>query len=45
MSDQCGVVVIKDDLKFAGQGVKIVSRSKLQIDCDFEGDVTGLAGR
>ena len=41
MSDQCGVVVIKDDLKFAGQRVKIVSRSKLQIDCEFEGDVTG----
>jgi cytoskeletal protein CcmA (bactofilin family) len=41
MSDESGVVVIKDDLKFAGQRVKIVSRSKLQIDCDFEGDVTG----
>jgi cytoskeletal protein CcmA (bactofilin family) len=41
MSDQRGVVVIKDDLKFAGQRVKIVSRSKLQIDCEFEGDVTG----
>jgi cytoskeletal protein CcmA (bactofilin family) len=41
MSDQRGVVVIKDDLKFAGQRVKIVSRGKLQIDCEFEGDVTG----
>ena len=41
MSDRCGVVVIKDDLKFAGQRVKIVSQGKLQIDCEFEGDVTG----
>src|SRR6516225_6839600 len=40
MSDQCGVV-IKDDLKFAGEHVTIVSQSKIQIDCEFEGDVTG----
>jgi len=40
MSDQCGVV-IKDDLKFAGESVSIVSQSKIQIDCEFEGDVIG----
>jgi hypothetical protein len=31
MSNESGVVVIKDDLKFAGQRVEIVSRSKLQL--------------
>ena len=40
MSDQAGVV-IKDDLKFVGQGVQIVSQNKIEIACDFEGDVTG----
>jgi cytoskeletal protein CcmA (bactofilin family) len=40
MSDQAGVV-IKDDIKFAGQRVQIVSQSKIEIDCEFEGDVTG----
>ena len=40
MSDQVGVV-IKDDIKFAGQRVQIVSQSKIEIDCEFEGDVTG----
>jgi len=38
MSDQ---VVIRDDLKFAGQGVRIVSQGNLKIECEFEGDVTG----
>ena len=40
MSDQEGVV-IKDDLKFVGQCVQIVSQNKIEIDCEFEGDVTG----
>ena len=40
MSGQCGVV-IRDDLKFSGQHVKIVSQGKIQIDCEFEGDVAG----
>jgi cytoskeletal protein CcmA (bactofilin family) len=40
MSDQAGMV-IKDDRKFAGQRVQIVSQSKIEIDCEFEGDVTG----
>src|SRR5262249_51551593 len=40
MSDQAGMV-IKDDLKFAGQRVQIVSQSKIEIDCEFEGDVSG----
>ena len=40
MSDKAGMV-IKDDLKFAGQRVQIVSQSKVQIDCEFEGDVSG----
>jgi len=40
MSDQEGVV-IKDDLKFVGQCVQIVSQNKIEIACDFEGDVTG----
>ena len=40
MSDQTGVV-IKDDLKFVGQCVQIVSQNKIEIDCVFEGDVTG----
>jgi len=40
MSDQAGVV-IKDDLKFVGQCVQIVSQNKIEIDCEFEGDVTG----
>jgi cytoskeletal protein CcmA (bactofilin family) len=35
-------VVIKDDLQFTGQRVQIVSQSKVQIDCEFEGDVSGL---
>jgi cytoskeletal protein CcmA (bactofilin family) len=34
-------VTIKDDLKFVGRRVKIFSQGKLQIDCEFEGDVTG----
>jgi cytoskeletal protein CcmA (bactofilin family) len=33
--------IIGNDLKFAGQDVKIVSRGKLKVDCEFEGDVTG----
>ena len=40
MSDQAGVV-IKDDLKFVAQCVQIVSQNKIEIDCEFEGDVTG----
>jgi cytoskeletal protein CcmA (bactofilin family) len=40
MSDPAGAV-IGDDLKFAGQRVKIISQGRLQIDCEFEGDVTG----
>jgi cytoskeletal protein CcmA (bactofilin family) len=40
MSEQAGVV-IKDDLKFVGQCVQIVSQNKIEIDCEFEGDVTG----
>jgi len=41
MYDRCGEVVIKDDLRIAGERVKIVSQNKIQIDCEFEGDVTG----
>jgi len=41
MYDRCGEVVIKDDLRIAGEHVKIVSQNKIQIDCEFEGDVTG----
>jgi cytoskeletal protein CcmA (bactofilin family) len=33
--------ILGKDLKFAGQGVKVVSRGKLKVDCEFEGDVTG----
>ena len=33
--------VIGTDLKFAGQNVRIVSKGKVKVDCDFEGDVTG----
>ena len=40
MSDKAGMV-IRDDLKFAGQRVQIVSQTKIEIDCEFEGDVTG----
>jgi cytoskeletal protein CcmA (bactofilin family) len=40
MSDTAGVV-IKDDIKFAGQHVRIVSQGKIEIDCEFEGDVSG----
>lgn len=40
MSNRAGVV-IKDDIKFAGHRVQIVSQSKIEIDCEFEGDVTG----
>ena len=40
MSYHAGVV-IKDDLKFVGQCVQIVSQNKIEIDCEFEGDVTG----
>ena len=40
MSSQFGVV-INDRLKFAGQQVKIVSQGKVEIDCEFEGDVVG----
>ena len=40
MSDQSGVV-ISDDLKITGQHVKIFSQGKLQVDCEFEGDVAG----
>jgi cytoskeletal protein CcmA (bactofilin family) len=35
-------VVINDDLKFAGERLKIVSQGKVEIDCDFEGDITGI---
>ena len=41
MYDRCGEVVIKDDMRIAGERVKIVSQNKIQIDCEFEGDVTG----
>jgi cytoskeletal protein CcmA (bactofilin family) len=37
--DHAGVV-IKDDLKFVGQCVQIVSQN-IEIDCEFEGTVTG----
>lgn len=40
MSSQFGVV-INDRLKIAGQQVKIVTEGKVEIDGDFEGDVTG----
>ena len=40
MSDQ-PAAVIKDDLMIAGHRVKLISRGKLQIDCEFEGDVSG----
>jgi cytoskeletal protein CcmA (bactofilin family) len=40
MSAQAGVV-IKDDIKFAGQNVQIISQCNIEIDCEFEGDVTG----
>ena len=33
--------VIGKDLKFAGRDVKVVSRGRLKVDCEFEGDVTG----
>ena len=33
--------VIGEDLKFAGQEVKIISQGKVEVDCEFEGDVTG----
>jgi cytoskeletal protein CcmA (bactofilin family) len=41
MYDRCGEVVIKDGLRIAGERVKIVSQNKIQIDCEFEGDVSG----
>lgn len=41
MYDRCGELVIKDDLKIAGERVKIVSQNKIKIDCEFEGDVSG----
>ena len=34
-------VVINDDLKLAGERLKIVSQGKVEIDCEFEGDITG----
>ena len=34
-------VIINDDLKFAGERLKIVSQGKVEIDCEFEGDITG----
>jgi cytoskeletal protein CcmA (bactofilin family) len=34
-------VVINDELKLAGERLKIVSVGKVEIDCEFEGDVTG----
>ena len=34
-------VVIDDELKLAGERLKIVSQGKVEIDCDFEGDITG----
>jgi cytoskeletal protein CcmA (bactofilin family) len=40
MADR-SVAVIKDDLKFAGQRVKIFSQGKIEIDCEFAGDVSG----
>ena len=40
MSDQ-SMAVINDNLVIAGQRVKIISQGKLQIDCEFEGDVSG----
>src|SRR5262249_6424815 len=39
MSDQTAMV-INDDLKIAGKR-KIVSKGRLQVDCEFEGDVAG----
>ena len=34
-------VVIDDELKLAGERLKIVSQGKVEINCDFEGDITG----
>jgi cytoskeletal protein CcmA (bactofilin family) len=34
-------VVINDGLKLAGERLSIVSQGKVEIDCDFEGDITG----
>jgi len=39
MSDQTAIV-INDDMKIAGRR-KIVSKGRLQVDCEFEGDVAG----
>jgi cytoskeletal protein CcmA (bactofilin family) len=40
MSSQLEAVIGKD-LKFEGREVKIVSKGKVRVDCEFEGDVTG----
>ncbi|HEU4378588.1 MAG TPA: polymer-forming cytoskeletal protein [Hyphomicrobiaceae bacterium] len=34
-------VVINEGLKLAGERLSIVSEGKVEIDCDFEGDITG----
>ena len=34
-------VVINDELKLTGERLKIVSQGKVEIDGEFEGDVTG----
>ena len=39
MSSKSGVV-INNGLKIAGQQLQIVSQGKIEIDCEFEGDVT-----
>jgi cytoskeletal protein CcmA (bactofilin family) len=34
-------VVINEGLKLAGDRLSIVSEGKVEIDCEFEGDITG----
>ena len=34
-------VVINDELKLTGERLKLVSQGKVEIDGEFEGDVTG----
>src|SRR6476660_10561042 len=41
MSNQFGVVVDDRRLKIGGQQVKIASQGKVEIDCEFEGDIAG----
>ena len=41
MSSQFGVVIDDRRLKIGGQQVTIASQGKVEIDCEFEGDVTG----